>query len=405
MRSTCSVGKVLMASSAGLAVGALTVLGNVPTFAALLTALLLFAIGLGIVAYRAQLHQAELEAVRTKAEDLQSSYVQLVENLPVGLFIRKNGRFVSTNWAWDEQMMREPFTTPEAAFERSVPREELPDIRWQIEEAERTEMSLTLEYMVSHEGLSNRYLQWRSVPIYGQDSELSHFIGFNIDITDVKLANIALQEKNQALSETYEELEANLEAMVRSLVKTIEAKDTYTAGHTERVTQYALRLADEIGVSEQDRMTLRMGTLLHDIGKVGIPDHILTKPAGLTDEEFAIIKLHPEIGASVLEGIPRFKQCLPIVRWHHEKLNGRGYPDGLTEEQIPLLVRIATIADMYDAMTSTRAYRKAMTPALALSELKKDVLRGALDPDLVETWEQILRRQGLLNEGSLEKAA
>lgn len=395
----------MMAASAGLAVGALTVLGNVPTFAALLTALLLFAIGLGIVAYRAQLHQAELEAVRTKAEDLQSSYVQLVENLPVGLFIRKNGRFVSTNWAWDEQMMREPFTTPEAAFEHSVPREELPVIRWQIEEAERTEMSLTLEYMVSHEGLSNRYLQWRSVPIYGQDSELSHFIGFNIDITDVKLANIALQEKNQALSETYEELEANLEAMVRSLVKTIEAKDTYTAGHTERVTQYALQLADEIGVSEQDRMTLRMGTLLHDIGKVGIPDHILTKPAGLTGEEFAIIKLHPEIGASVLEGIPRFKQCLPIVRWHHEKLNGRGYPDGLTEEQIPLLVRIATIADMYDAMTSTRAYRKAMTPALALSELKKDVMRGALDPDLVETWEQILRRQGLLNEGSLEQAA
>jgi len=405
MRSTCSVGKLMMASAAGLAVGALTVLGNVSTFAALLTALLLFAIGLGSIAYRAQMHQAELEAARSQAEDLQSSYVQLVENLPVGLFIRKNGRFVSTNWAWDEQMMREPSTTPETAFERSIPRNELALILWQIEEAERTEMSLTLEYMVDHEELGSRYLQWRSVPIYGQDGELSHFIGFNIDITDVKLANIALQEKHQALTETYEELEANLEAMVRSLVKTIEAKDTYTAGHTERVTKYALQLADEIGVNETDRMTLRMGTLLHDIGKVGIPDHILTKPAGLTDEEFAIIKRHPEIGASVLEGIPRFKQCLPIVRWHHEKLNGRGYPDGLPAEEIPLLVRIATIADMYDAMTSTRAYRKAMTPAMAMNELRKDVLRGALDPELVETWELILRRQGLLDEGSFEQAA
>lgn len=394
-----------MASSAGLAVGALTVLGNVSTFAALLTALLLFAVGLGVAAYRAQAHQAELDAARNHAQDLQSSYVQLVENLPVGLFIRKGGRFVSTNWAWDEQMMREPFTSPEVAFERSVPREELAIIRWEIEEAERTEMSLTLEYDVEHEGLGTRHLQWRSVPIYGQDGELSHFIGFNIDITDVKLANIALQEKNQALSETYEELEANLEAMVRSLVKTIEAKDHYTAGHTERVTKYALQLADEIGVGEIDRMTLRMGTLLHDIGKVGIPDHILTKPSGLTDEEFAIIKRHPEIGASVLEGIPRFQQCLPIVRWHHEKLNGRGYPDGLSGDEIPQLVRIATIADMYDAMTSTRAYRKAMTPAMALSELKKDVMRGALDPDLVETWELILRRQGLLDEGSLDQAA
>lgn len=405
MKGTCSVGKVLMACAAGLAVGALSVLGDIPTLTALAGALVLFAVGLGGSIYRARCQFFELEAIRSQARDLESNYAQLVENLPIGLFLRKNGRFVSTNWSWDEQLMREPGTTPEVAFSRSVPKSELPLVKWQIEEAERNEEPIRLEYRVDDDATGERHFEWRAVPVYGPDGQLEHYIGFNLDITATKQATIALKDKHRALTETYEELEANLEAMVRSLVKTIEAKDPYTAGHTERVTHYALQLADELGVSESDRLTLRMGTLLHDIGKIGIPDHILTKPSGLTDEEFSIIQRHPVIGATVLQGIPRFQACIPIVRWHHEKLNGRGYPDGLCGKQIPLLVRIATVADMYDAMTSTRAYRKAMTPSMALAELKRDVLRGSLDPDLVVTWELILRRQGLLDEGPLERAA
>lgn len=397
MKGSCSVGRLLIACAAGLAVGAASVHAPVGAEAAIWVALGTFLLGLGISLHRAYRQNLELESIKDHASTLQSSYARLVENLPIGLFIRSQGRFINTNWAWDEQLMREPGIPPEQAFARAVPPEDLPLIEWQINEGEAREEPIRIEYRVNDAATGERFLEWRSVPVYKPDGELEHFIGFNLDVTEAKQAALALQEKNRVLTDTYEQLEANMEAMVRSLVKAIEAKDPYTAGHTERVMRYALKLADEIGISEADRIILRMGTLLHDIGKIGIPDHILTKPSGLTNEEFEVIKRHPVIGANVIQDIPHFKDCVPIVRWHHERLDGRGYPDGLSGDEIPLLVRICTIADMYDAMTSTRAYRLAMSPLQALDELKKDVLRGSTDPELVATWEVILRREGLLD--------
>lgn len=404
MKGSCSVGRLLIACAAGLAAGAASVHALVAAEPLLWGALGLFILGLGISLHRTHNQHLELESIKNQAISLESSYARLVENLPIGLFIRSEGRFVSTNWAWDEQLMREPGIPAEQAFARVVPAEELPLVQWQINEGEAREEPIRIEYRVNDSATGERFLEWRSVPVYKSDGELEHFIGFNLDVTEAKQAALALQDKNRILTETYEQLEANLEAMVRSLVKAIEAKDPYTAGHTERVMRYALKLADEIGLAEADRITLRMGTLLHDIGKIGIPDHILTKPSGLTNEEYEVIKRHPVIGANVIQDIPHFKDCVPIVRWHHEQLNGRGYPDGLSGDEIPLLVRIATIADMYDAMTSTRAYRHAMTAQQALDELRKDVMRGRTDPDLVATWEVILRREGLLG-GSAQRAA
>lgn len=405
MNGVCSVGKLLMACAAGLAVGALSAFGNVSHEEILWIALALFVAGLMGTALRGQRTQKELAAIRDRASELESSYLQLTDNLPIGLFIRRDGTFTSTNWEWDDQMMREPGISPQYAFERAVGHDEWPLLRWQIETAEAREESLRLEYRVEDSTGTERFFEWRSVPVYRTNGELDHFIGFNLDISGLKRAAMALQAKHYDLNETYEELQANLEAMIRAMVKAIEAKDPYTAGHTERVTRYALQLADAIGVSEEDRLILRMGTLLHDIGKLGVPDHILTKPSGLTDEEFEVIKMHPAIGANVIEDIPYFKACVPIVRWHHERLNGHGYPDGLAGDEIPLLVRIATIADMYDAMTSTRAYRKAMSPLAALGELTKDVLRGSVDPELVAAWEIVLADAGLLNEDQAEEAA
>lgn len=404
MKSASNVGSLIVACAAGLAVGAMSAFGSVSVDEVLWIALSLFLVGVGATVLRGRNRDHELAAERDRAVALESSYLQLTDNLPVGLFIRRSGEFVSTNWEWDDQMMREPVVAPQVAFERAVGRDEWPLLRWQIEAAESQEESLRMEYRTFDHSGQERYFEWRSVPVFRSDGELDHFIGFNLDITSLKRTAIALQAKHHDLNETYEELQANLEAMIRAMVKAIEAKDPYTAGHTERVTRYALQLADAIGVSEQDRLILRMGTLLHDIGKLGVPDHILTKPSGLTNEEFEIIKMHPAIGANVIEDIPYFKACVPIVRWHHERLNGRGYPDGLAGDEIPLLVRIATIADMYDAMTSTRAYRKAMSPSAALSELKKDVLRGSLDPDLVAAWEIVLADGGLLNEDQAEAA-
>jgi HD-GYP domain-containing protein (c-di-GMP phosphodiesterase class II) len=149
-----------------------------------------------------------------------------------------------------------------------------------------------------------------------------------------------------------------------------------------------------------------MGTLIHDIGKIGVPDDILGKPDKLTGEEFEVIKRHPVTGYRMIRDIPFFKDCAPIVRWHHEKLDGKGYPDGLTGSEIPLLVQISTIADMFDAMTSNRAYRGSLGAAKAVEELRKDAMRNIVNPELVEVWVKLLIEDGAYSEPeSLRKAA
>jgi putative nucleotidyltransferase with HDIG domain len=157
---------------------------------------------------------------------------------------------------------------------------------------------------------------------------------------------------------------ARLEALslgtLRAFGSAIDANSRWTAGHSDRVTAYAVLLAESMGLSDAERDTLRRGCLLHDIGKVGIPASILDKPSALTDAEFAIVRQHPEIGARILAPIPAFRDLLPIVRSHHERVDGRGYPDGLQGDAIPLLARVAAVADVFDALTSARPYRAGL---------------------------------------------
>lgn len=146
--------------------------------------------------------------------------------------------------------------------------------------------------------------------------------------------------------------------LIRALVSTIEAKDQYTRGHTERVTTYALAVAEEMGLTEEEKHTLQLGSLLHDVGKIGIPEKILKKPGKLTPGEYEIMKRHPDIGAEILENIEGIGEVSDIVRYHQEKFDGTGYPSGLKGEEIPLFDRIVAVADAYDAMTSSRSYRR-----------------------------------------------
>ncbi|MBI4734016.1 MAG: HD domain-containing protein [Rubrobacteridae bacterium] len=156
---------------------------------------------------------------------------------------------------------------------------------------------------------------------------------------------------------------------VWALVQALEAKDPYTRGHSERVAQYAEAIANELKLPERTVETLRYAALLHDIGKIGIARKILNKPGRLNDEEFRRIKAHPEIGAEIIGNIDFLKEAVPAVYHHHEHLNGRGYADGLSGEGIPLLARIMTVADSFDAMTSTRSYRPALSTQDAVAEL------------------------------------
>lgn len=162
--------------------------------------------------------------------------------------------------------------------------------------------------------------------------------------------------------------------IIETLAMSLDERDKYTHGHSRRVTNLALALGDHIGLNINNYSILRLGSILHDIGKIGVPDSILLKPGKLTGEEFEIIKKHPEQGVHILQPLKhdyKVLQIIPIIRHHHERYDGNGYPDGLSGENIPLLARVVAIADSYDAMTSDRPYRKGMSKEKALAEIEK----------------------------------
>jgi putative two-component system response regulator len=176
------------------------------------------------------------------------------------------------------------------------------------------------------------------------------------------------------------------QAVVFAFARAVEAKSPYTQGHAARVTTYALALAELVGVSAPDREVLRKGAVLHDIGKIWVPDAILNKPGPLNAEEFELVKQHPLQGVRIVEPLRSIRDAIPLIRWHHERPDGRGYPDGLAGEAIPLLVRILSVADVYDALASARPYRPAMDHADCLVELRRMATGGGLDLELVHSF-------------------
>jgi len=170
----------------------------------------------------------------------------------------------------------------------------------------------------------------------------------------------------------------------------LEARDQYTAGHSRRVMEYSNSIGQRMRLDKQDTEYLKRSALLHDIGKIGIPDFVLKKQTKLTDEEYAIIKSHPETGAAILKYIKSFKDLVPAVYHHHERFDGEGYPKGIKGKAIPLHARIIAIADTFDAMTSSRSYRNALSFRTALSELERS--KGVqFDPDIADIFIEILQ--------------
>ena len=179
---------------------------------------------------------------------------------------------------------------------------------------------------------------------------------------------------------------------VKSLVMLLEARDHYTLGHSEAVAYYSEKMALRMGIDRQIVEHFKRIVLLHDIGKVGVRDSILLKPSGLDDKEWEIIKTHPVLGEQILRPMINDPKFLSIVRNHHERFDGKGYPDGLAKDDIPLLVAIVTVADSYDAMTSTRAYRRALSKEQAMQQLVNN--RGTqFHPDVVDVFLDILKEE------------
>jgi len=200
----------------------------------------------------------------------------------------------------------------------------------------------------------------------------------------------------------YSSLESNYLNTVKALANTIDAKDSYTRGHSQRVSEYSLAIGRKYGLSKKELKELQYGSLLHDIGKIGIPNRIIGKPGRLTDIEFSSIKQHPGIGASIVIPVSFLQDKIPAIKYHHERYDGKGYPDGISGDDIPLFARIVAVADTFDAMTSTRPYRDGLSMNIAIEEIKKNS-GTQFDPKVVDAFLEAVKSEEKLFKNLCKK--
>ncbi len=194
------------------------------------------------------------------------------------------------------------------------------------------------------------------------------------------------------LKELYDDVDSS-ETIVFTLAEMLEAKDVYTRGHSERVAKYAVLLARHVGLNETDQELIRRGALLHDVGKIGVRELILNKPEKLSSEELAHIRSHPARGCEICKSLKSLAPVLPIIRHHHERVDGLGYPDGVSGKELTIGPRIVSVVDAYDAMTSNRPYRKGIPPAEALKIFERERDSGQWDAELVTHFIQLIKSE------------
>ena len=261
-----------------------------------------------------------------------------------------------------------------------------------VEEIRKFDKDLYILLLTGHKDLAPPLETIRRLDIQGYCEKGDKFDQLLL-LIESGLKSIAqmneIKRINVELSDTYDKLEKAYLESIQTLRYTVEAKDTYTRGHSDRVSEYSILIGKKLGLSDTDLKTLEIGGLFHDIGKIGVPDSIIQKTERLTDDEYSQIKNHPSIGAHILSNATIFKNIIPIVKHHHERYDGHGYPSQLKGEDIPYLARIATIADSFDAMTSKRTYRDSLPIEVVKEEFAKN--RGTqFDPELTDVFLDIL---------------
>ncbi len=228
-------------------------------------------------------------------------------------------------------------------------------------------------------------------------------------VTDFLAKPVAVEEllprvKSLVLLKRFADEHEHAEQVILMLAKTIDARDSYTAGHSGRVAQYACDVAERLGQKPAEIEDIRRGALFHDIGKIVVPDSVLKKVGPLTAEERLTINQHPVAGCELLSGMKTMRRILPIVYHHHERLDGSGYPDGISGGDIPQVVRIVSVANVFDVLTTTRAYRAAMTFEQAWNVIDEEVARGRLDPDLVKALKEVVATTGIQRDPGVPAA-
>lgn len=261
-----------------------------------------------------------------------------------------------------------------------------------VEEIRKFNKDLYILLLTGHKDLAPPLETIRRLDIQGycekSDKQDQLLLLIESGIKSISQMNM-IKKINIELSDTYERLEKAYMESIETLRYTVEAKDVYTRGHSDRVSAFSVLIGEKLGLSESDIKQLRIGGLFHDIGKIGVPDSILLKDSKLTDDEYSQIKNHPSIGAHILSNATIFADIIPIVKHHHEKYDGTGYPLKLKGNEIPYLARITAIADTFDAMTSVRPYRHALPLEIVKEEFKK--FSGTqFDPEISRVFLDIL---------------
>lgn len=375
------------------------------------------ALGVTVLIHSRRGREKSLMVQAEAGEETKAHLDRLTDHMPIGLAAFDGASLVDSNPAW-QTLLGPTDKSQESGWMKWIHPSDLPKILKLLSKAPNDEDQSQgpLSCRVLSPDGRTRHLELRfSLPHAAARLDGRRLV-FALDSTDQEEAREALkkqkeltEEKSALLGSALDELEANIGSVVQCLVKAVEAKDPYTAGHSERVAEYCIRMGRYLGLGPFELRVLELGALVHDAGKIGVPDEILLKPSGLTKEEFDVIKTHPVIGEEILSNFTLFDECIPIVRWHHERLDGSGYPDGLAGEDIPFLVRISSVADAFDAMTSSRAYRSGMPPERAISFLELDVQAGKLDPIILEALKRTTTDLGVIPQSEaapvLPKAA
>ena len=261
-----------------------------------------------------------------------------------------------------------------------------------VEEIRKFNQDLYILLLTGHKDLAPPLETIRKLSIQGYCEKSDRFdqllLLIESAVKSIEQMNV-IKKINSELKESEEKLKTAYLESIQTLRYTVEAKDQYTRGHSDRVSEYSVLIGKYMNLSEEDLEILKIGGLFHDIGKIGIPDSILLKESKLTDDEYSEIKNHPAIGKHILSNAKIFENIVPIVYHHHEKYDGTGYPEKLSGEKIPLFARIAAIADTFDAMTSKRSYRDALSLDIVRDELERNSGKQ-FDPEILKVFLNIL---------------
>ncbi len=261
----------------------------------------------------------------------------------------------------------------------------MPDIEEEIPESQK--MTIVLVPLIAHD---------KSIGILDIITDTGEG---NITSRDLSLLTVLAKQAALAIENVklYESMKKDQISIIRALASTVDAKDHYTLGHSQKVSELSVSIAEELGLPEREIEIIQYAGLLHDVGKIAIPDEVIKKPTKLTAEEFEIVKNHPAVGAKIIKEIEALSPMVPIVLHHHERFDGKGYPNGLKGEEIPIGARIVLVADAFDTMVSARAYRDMMPNELAISELRKNA-GTQFDPNVVDALIIRLRKKAVDNE-------